>query len=191
MEQRLIKSIIGGLFIALGGTCSLSVDNKIIGAFLFAVGLYAICCTGQLLFTGKASYSKDIYELTSILFGNFIGAYIGGLIISFVKPNLYENAIAVCNTKLSETSLQTIILAVLCNIFIYIAVEGYKNNQPILLIMGVMAFIVCGFEHSIADMVYFGVARKFNPYDIVFLCKVVIGNLIGGQLIRITNNMRQ
>ena len=38
-----MKAIIAGMFIAIGGTVFLSVENKNLGALLFAVGLFAIC----------------------------------------------------------------------------------------------------------------------------------------------------
>ena len=40
--KYLIKSILAGIMIGIGGTIYLSLDNKIIGAFLFAIGLFII-----------------------------------------------------------------------------------------------------------------------------------------------------
>ena len=191
MEQRnrLIKSILGGFFISLGGTCFLSVDNKILGAFLFSLGLYAICCTKQLLFTGRASYTNNIFELATILCGNYIGANIGGLTIGYIKPECYEKALNMCANKLDSFGIQTFIVAIFCNILIYIAVEGFKYGQALLLILCVMAFIICSFEHSIADIYYFSVARMYKPIHLFYILVVILGNFAGGQMIRIVNNI--
>ena len=38
----LVKSIIAGVMIGIGGTVYLSVENKVVGSVLFAIGLFAI-----------------------------------------------------------------------------------------------------------------------------------------------------
>ena len=51
-----VKSLYSGLCIGLGGTAYLSCDNKILGAFLFGLGLFTILNFGFNLFTGKVGY---------------------------------------------------------------------------------------------------------------------------------------
>ena len=185
MEDRFatfLRSIMGGVLIALGGTCYLSVDNKILGAFLFSMGLLSICCTGQYLFTGKCSYESDIRFLLMILLGNVIGSCGMGIIIHALLPGVVPRAVDMCQTKMAE-SFRLIPLGIFCNILIYFAVEGYKNGQTILLIMCVMAFILCGFEHCVANMYYFSVAFQFSLMNILWLIVNVLSNWIGGLLI--------
>ena len=43
-------------------------------------------------------------------------------------------------------------------------------------------FILAGFEHSIANMFYFGAANMLNLQSIGYLCIVILGNAIGGML---------
>ena len=38
--EILIKSILAGIMIGIGGTIYLSLDNKIVGSILFAIGLF-------------------------------------------------------------------------------------------------------------------------------------------------------
>ena len=90
--RTIIRSVTAGFTIGLGGVAFLSVDNKIIGAFLFSLGLLSICVTQQFLFTGKVSYTNNIFYLITILFGNFIGAYGFGFIIHYLKPELINRA---------------------------------------------------------------------------------------------------
>lgn len=40
--EILIKSILAGIMIGIGGTIYLSLDNKIVGSILFAIGLFII-----------------------------------------------------------------------------------------------------------------------------------------------------
>ena len=77
----LIRGIFAGLMIGIGGTIYLSLDNKIIGSFLFSIGLLMICMYNMNLYTGKIGYivvNKKSYliELLLTLIGNFIGTYI-------------------------------------------------------------------------------------------------------------------
>ena len=52
----LIRGIYAGLMIGIGGTIFLSVDNKIMGSFLFSIGLLMICMYNMNLYTGKIGY---------------------------------------------------------------------------------------------------------------------------------------
>ena len=42
----LMLAVLAGISIALGGLVFLSVDNKVIGAALFTVGLFTVCTFG-------------------------------------------------------------------------------------------------------------------------------------------------
>ena len=43
--EILIKSILAGIMIGIGGTIYLSLDNKIVGSILFAIGLFTVSYT--------------------------------------------------------------------------------------------------------------------------------------------------
>lgn len=176
------KAFNAGVIIGLGGTCFLAIDNKVVGAFMFSLGLLTICVTQQYLFTGKCSYTNDVKYLLTVILGNIIGATWTGRCIGIIKPELVDKATEMCQTKLGE-SYRIIFLAIFCNILIYFAVEGYKKCQTILLIMCVMAFILCGFEHSVANIFYFAVAGKYSVYSILYLVGNVAFNWIGGLLV--------
>lgn len=180
-----IKAIAGGIMIGLGGTVFLSVDDKVFGAFMFSLGLLAICVTQQLLFTGKASYTSDVPYLLTILLGNYLGATSIGDIISYIRPELHAKALSMCSTKLDNFSFANLIVAgILCNVLIYFAVEGFAKGHAELLIMCVMAFILCGFEHCVANMYYFAVARLYTPTAFLFLLCNVLANWCGGLIIQ-------
>ena len=78
-------------------------------------------------------------------------------------------------------------LSLLCNIFIYIAVEGFQKNPHELgkylsLFFGVMGFILCGFEHCVANMFYFSVSGAWSAETLVRLVVMTLGNSAGGIL---------
>ena len=87
----LVKSIIAGVMIGIGGTVYLSVENKVVGSVLFAIGLFAIVVYGFNLYTGKIGYLvtnfnfKYIKELVITLVGNFIGTFFVGFILRYTR----------------------------------------------------------------------------------------------------------
>ena len=50
------KAMLAGFCISIGAAIYLSCTSKIVGAVMFAVGLFAICVFGLNLFTGKIGY---------------------------------------------------------------------------------------------------------------------------------------
>ena len=79
--RQFISAIIAGFLIGMGGTVFLAQDNKALGSFLFAVGLFTIVVFQLHLFTGKIGYlphQKPIYliELAITWLGNLAGTFI-------------------------------------------------------------------------------------------------------------------
>lgn len=193
--KTFLLAVLAGLSISIGGIVFLSCESKVAGAIFFTIGLFTVCTFGLNLFTGKVCYALDnkasyILDLILIWCGNFTGCILTGLAMRLtrVAPTLIETAQGVCEKKLSGSPLSTIILGLFCNICIYIAVDGYKNNpheigKYLALLFGVTVFILCGFEHCVANMFYFSMAGIFTGNMIVFLLLNTLGNIIGGLLI--------
>ena len=89
--EILIKSILAGIMIGIGGTIYLSLDNKIVGSILFAIGLFIIVVYSFNLYTSKIGYlinnfnKKYIRELIITLIGNFIGTFFVGFILKYTR----------------------------------------------------------------------------------------------------------
>ncbi len=100
-----------------------------------------------------------------------------------------EAARSLCLGKNQDSYLSLFLLGVLCNVLIFIAVDGYKNNPHELgkylsLFFGVSVFILSGSEHSVADMYYYAVSGEILSLD--FLTRILtisLGNVIGGIII--------
>ncbi len=194
--MKILKTFVGGLLagisIAIGGTIFLSVESKPLGAFLFTVGLFAVCSYGFDLFTGKVCYvfdndGKYALRLPIIWIGNLAGTLLVAFLESFTRAGagLKEKAMALVQVKLSDEAISLFILGIFCNILIYVAVEGYKNIQHgfgkyLALVFGIMVFILCGFEHCVADMYYISMAGMWDAQSIVMLLIVTAGNILGG-----------
>ena len=190
-----IYSIVAGMLIALGGCAFLSVDNKVLGAAFFVIGLFTICTFGFNLYTGKVCYvfeNDKNYGLNTILIwlGNLVGCYVTALLFNLtrISPAISEKAFGMVETKFNDSLISVFILAIFCNLCIYIAVDGFKNNPHELgkylsLFFGVMIFIICGFEHVVANMFYISVAKAWTGYAWLFLLVNTIGNCVGGWII--------
>lgn len=197
-------SILGGFCIGLGGTVFLRLKDtfpgsNVTGALLFGIGLFTICTRGYHLYTGKACYLFDnplplfFFDLFIIWIGNLVGCMIiGGLesLTSLCGPETGLNITAaeMVAKKMDSSLLSLFILGILCNIFIFIAVNGYAKNphdlgKYLALFLGVSIFILCGTEHSIADMYYWCISGVIytNPAEsLLRLLVVSAGNLCGG-----------
>lgn len=180
-----ISAIIAGICISIGGTCFLSLDNKVIGAFMFSLGLLTICSNEFHLFTGKVCFARkwdDYLNLLLIWIGNFVGCGIVGFSVKYTRPQLIQKAVEICNIKMTEKWWMIIILGIFCNVLIFFAVNNFKETakkeKVVLLIMCVMAFILCGFEHCVANMFYFIVAG--TPDSTRYILLNTVGNAAGG-----------
>ncbi len=190
--KSFVSGILGGGCIALGGVAYLSLESTVLGALFFTVGLFTICTLGLNLFTGKVCYvfQRDrsyALNLPVIWLGNLAGTVIVGLLVQATRlaPNLVARAQSVCQAKLDDGWLSLFLLGMLCNIFIYIAVEGFNQNPHQLgkylsLLFGVMVFILCGYEHCVADMFYFTVAGVWSLDTLLRLLIITLGNAVGG-----------
>jgi formate/nitrite transporter FocA (FNT family) len=95
-----------------------------------------------------------------------------------------ETAKTMCQTKLNDNLFSLFLLGIFCGMLMFIAVDGYaKTKNPIILFLGVGTFILCGFEHCIADMFYFSIAGMWSPLAFVDILMITLGNSIGGMLI--------
>ena len=199
--EILIKSILAGIMIGIGGTIYLSLDNKIVGSILFAIGLFIIVVYSFNLYTGKIGYlinnfnKKYIRELIITLIGNFIGTFFVGFILKYTRiyNMISEKAKTLADIKLNDTLISILILSFFCGILMYLAVNTYKEVKDIgkylAVFLGVIVFILCGFEHCIANMYYFSVANIWSLNTLLYLLVMILGNSLGGILIPLCNKV--
>ena len=192
MLKNIFGGILAGILISIGGTVFLSCDNKYVGAVLFSVALLCICLKGYNLFTGKVGYlaesrkKEDWSQVLTGLFGNAIATIGLGFVIAYAVPAIKNTAFTMCEAKLLQLPLQTFIRAIFCGCLMYLAVSIYRNHQKIVgIFFCIPVFILCGFEHSIADMFYFAASGIVSLKAFVFIIIVILGNSVGGLLIPI------
>lgn len=183
-----LKAAAAGITIGIGGAVYLTLENRVIGAVLFGVGLYTIVLNGLFLYTGKVGYlisAKDkkayILQLIFTWLGNFAGTALAAAAISATRiRNLRRTAEVICKTKLADTPHSILILAVFCGILMYVAVDGFREKgNPLILFFCVTVFILCGFEHCIANMFYFSLAGAWSLRAVIYLLLMTLGNSVG------------
>ena len=202
---------------------------RVVAGVIFPVGLMLVVFTGSELFTGnclmiiptlekKIKVASMLRNLVVVYISNFVGAMIIDLLIFFSGQLNYSNGglgaftIKVALAKTTINPATAIISGILCNILVCLAiVMATGATDAIGKIFGVFfpicAFVVCGFEHCVANMFYIptGVMAAMNPeyvakaqelYGITAqqcqnlanlsgcesLLFVTIGNIIGGMV---------
>ena len=151
-KEFIIKSITSGLLI---GLCA-DINNRIgglCGAILFSIGLLTICMCGLPLFTGRVGSSNNIEELLLMLLLNVLGVLIVKLLFSF--NNMFT-------------------LGIGCGMLMQVAVTAYKKNIPILTSLCVIAFIMAGYKHCIANV--------YNSLNIMNFVLILLGNTVGAKI---------
>ena len=191
-----LYAIMAGAFIAMGGVVFLSLNNKIVGAFMFSLGLFAVCTLKYNLFTGKVGYlfCNDVKTYLPWCLMVWVGNLIGSIIVAElvrltrVAPGIIEKSTKLVQVKADDTLISLFVLGIFCNIMVVHAVDQYLNNPHEIgkylgIVMSIMVFILCGFEHCIADMFYIQMARMWNSQTIIALIVITLGNVLGGILI--------
>lgn len=180
LVKTVLNSILAGGLIGIGNIALVSCDNRYIGSLLFAVALLSIIQLQLPLYTGrigKIYKNKNPGELLMILLCNVIGTLDVCHMYMAMNAQNVDKLAALALTKASKGYLELFIAGILCNILIHIAVTSKKEIITVLCIMG---FILCGFEHSIADSGYLFIGLPFISWLIV-----VAGNSVGGILTEI------
>ena len=186
--KNLLKGIWAGIMIAIGCAVFLMCNDKIVGSFLFSIGLMSVLVFGFNLYTGKVcdwqNYKKPLSLLTT-WFYNLLGAVGLGILLSGHSA-MAKSARLLVDTKLAKPWGVVYIDALLCGVFIGIAVHGYRkfagsSGGLLAVVLGVMGFILSGSEHVIADMAYIAIAQSGElSKNLLFVLMVTLGNTVGG-----------
>lgn len=179
-----VRGVLAGMMIAIGGYAFLGCENRVVGAVFFTVGLITITLFGFDLYTGKVGYwlgqtGTERWQTLLSLPCNAVGCLLAG-----VARQPMGNVLALCQARLAKAPLTLLIDGIFCGILIYICVEIYKTRKTVLgILICIPTFILCGFEHSIADIFYFANARILTGQAAVVVLLVALGNAIGALII--------
>lgn len=193
--RQLLSATIAGMLIGIGGTVFLSVENPVLGSFLFAIGLYTIVCFQLQLFTGKIGYlifQKPAYfiELGITWFGNLVGTYLLAWMVQHTRiyATIIQRVQGIAAVKLGDNFMSIFLLAILCGMLMFIAIDAYRNIEGSTLkalgvFIPVMVFILSGFEHVIANMFYFCLSNAWDGHCFMAILVMTLGNSVGGLIL--------
>lgn len=178
------KSILAGLSIAMGCVLYMLIEDKVVGAICFSIGLLNIRISNYLLFTGQTQlllYKEcTIKELCKILIGNLIGvAILFGLcmLLTWKDQRIFHMARKIGMAKVQTDLLYTFLKAICCGVVMTIATK--KTTPLFISVLCVAAFILAGLNHCIADFFYL-LGTVFTPRALFVFPVIVLGNFIGG-----------
>lgn len=213
--KMILLGIFAGMFIALAGvgaTFGNLYGGKIVGACVFTAGLAMVVVAGSELFTGnnlmvmalfdgKIGFLKMMKNWILVFIGNLIGAVFvaAAVSVSGLFDSVAETVVATATAKVSMGFFEAVLRGVMCNFLVCIAVfmaffADTTGGKIAAVFLPVMLFVLCGFEHSVANMFYVpagmimgGMSGMIAPGVWEFLLgnllPVTIGNIIGGAAI--------
>lgn len=221
--KMMILGFFAGCFIGFAGiastTASATVENgslaRLLSACVFPAGIAMVLVAGSELFTGnnliiisvlqkKVRVIDMLKNWLFVFLGNFLGAaFVAVLVVYGHTPDLFGEGLAVkmvgaASLRVEQTFSKAFIRGILCNILVCLAVWAAfaakrVSGKLLMSFWPVMLFVLCGFEHSIAD-IYFGIAGiltsleysiaaeslNFGTFLLKNLLPVTLGNIIGG-----------
>lgn len=207
----ILMSIASGLVIGIGGAASLLANNlygswgRLIGACLFTVGIYAIVMYEMRLFTGMVASIpkmglKNTWKLPICFLGNALGVAIVALLVYYspLASNVVPQAKAVAAAKLTAEnwSLKAFCSSILCGALITLSVWSvkYAKKKDLSATLGVvfpiMIFAFCGFDHSVANTMYF-YYYGFSWNAVWYTLLSIVGNIIGGVVLPLISLLRE
>lgn len=223
--KMIVLAILAGALIGFPSTvtnmASYALENnstiRTISGLLFAFGLGMVIMTGAELFTGNTLITISVLDHKATLTGMlrnwvvvYIGNFIGSMLIAFIcakfgwlsagSNGLAAYTMKVAVGKMTMPFQNALMMGVLCNMLVTLGVlMSLAGKDGISRFMGawapVMFFVLCGFNHSIADMTYcmMGLFAKSNAAYCeaatalgVDLTKLTWGNYFGGNMLPVT-----
>ena len=195
LGKMILLGIMAGAFIALGGATSNTAVHSIanvglartLAGCIFPVGLMMIVFVGGELFTGnclismalldrRIRFGQFIRNLAVVYFSNLLGALLVVVLLYFSGNLDYTDGllgaytIKVMMGKVAITPIKGFTSGILCYVLVCIAIFMATAATDIAgkvwaIFFPIMAFVVGGFEHCVANMFYIpaGLLAAQNP----------------------------
>lgn len=197
-------AVLSGFMIGIGGTSSLlatqllGIWGRLVGACLFSLGIYAIVTYGMKLFTGMVADIpkmgvQNMWKLPLCFLGNVIGVALVAILV-FCSP--LSNAVVPTGSALiaaklgaDHSFLKAFCSAILCGWLITLSVWAPKYapkkglSASIEVLFPIVVFAFCGFDHSVANMLYFFFLGECSWRVIGYILVSILGNIVGGVLL--------
>lgn len=207
-----LMAVFAGIAVGIGGTASLisaarmgSGYGKILGGLLFSLGMFAIISFEMKLFTGMVASIptmglKNTWKLPVCFLCNALGVILVAVLLTFspIYAEVKLEAETLIRGKLNGDTwaLNALCSGILCGILITMSIwasrfapkKGLSTTVGVILPIVVFAF--CGFDHSVANMLYFYFLQEISWRVVGYILLSIVGNAIGGVLLPLVVMLR-
>ena len=194
LATMLPLAVLAGAYIGFGSLFFLLVTSdastsfvtgRLLGGFVFSLGLLTVVVAGAELFTGnhllsmawadgKLSGAEVLRNWTVVCLGNAMGAGLLALAVAWADlgtlngGRLAQQAVKVAAAKAELPADVALLRGVLCNVLVCLAVWMAAAGRSVVdkavaVVPPVTAFVALGFEHSVANFFYFPLAMLLEP----------------------------
>ena len=205
-----LMSFCSGVMIGVGGTAFLLSFKmygdwgKLIGSVMFSLGILAIVMFEMKLFTGLISDmpemgAKNWWKLPVCFLGNMLGVLFAAVLVYYspLADKVVPQAKLIMPDKLNANLwyIKALSSSILCGFLITLSIGAvkYAPRKGLSTTVGVMfpiiVFAFCGFDHSVANTLYFYFIG-FSFKAVVYLLICVLGNILGGVILPILSLFR-
>ena len=206
-----LMSFLSGIMIGIGGTASLTALDtlgkwgKLIGSLLFSLGIFAIVTYEMRLFTGMVADIptmgiRNTWKLPICFLGNILGVAFVALLVYFTPLSnavIRQSEIIVANKLGAENwALSALCSSILCGALITLSVWSVKYSPrkgldaTLGVTLPIIVFAFCGFDHSVANVLYFYLSGTFGWEPTLYELICVIGNILGGIILPLVHLYR-
>jgi formate/nitrite transporter len=211
--QMFVLAVLAGAFIGFGGAAYTAVMSgadptygpaRLLGGFVFSLGLILVIVGGAELFTGNALMvmaavdrkitARQLLRSWAIVYlGNLVGA--AGLALAFgfsgiLQGPLNATAVSIVQAKAALDPIEAFTRGALCNALVCLSIwlsfaARTVTGKVLAILWPISAFVLLGLEHSIANMYFFPqgwLAGSDVPVGkaVANLVWVTLGNVVGG-----------
>lgn len=187
-----------GIMITIGCIINVAMvhqGDRLAGAFFFAIGLSTIVMYKMVLFTGICGYLADFRPCKHVTMSNLCATWLynmmgcavfGTLMLKGAESTYVTVTNELMVTKMNVPVYSLIAKGLFCGMLMHLAVLSARQDfHPVVklvtIFMCVATFIMCKFEHSIANMGYLFMSDVNIVMGIVrCIIPVTIGNIMGG-----------
>ena len=208
LPRLLLLGALAGAFIAFAGVAASvggALGGKLASATIFPIGLTMVLLAGSELFTGNCLFLMPLLRrniTAGHMLRNWVAVYLGNLLgsvaVAFLVvqcgalDGIAEATVAAAVTKAALPFGVALLRGVLCNFLVCLAVwmafcAGSAGGKVVSLYGPIFLFVLCGFEHSIANMFYLPAGILLSGGAEVTwldflrnLGPVTLGNMAGG-----------
>ncbi len=208
----IVKGIMAGAFIAIGASASSAASYgiantgiaKSLAGVVFSIGLIMVVLMGAELFTGdcllamgvmgrKISVLQFVRMLVLVYLSNMAGAMLVAALVYFSGQfDMGSGALAAATIKtalgkVTKSTGELMASSIMCNVIVCAAVVLAAAAKDIAgkilgIFFAILAFVISGYEHCIANMYYIPAGLMAKGNDEYREAAAVIYNLTGADL---------